>query len=166
VKPDIDAVDRLAPQADNLRFDLAELYDGIDLYAQAVHEVTVWISYHPEDVRLGSALNSRCWFRAEANQDLDEALKDCKRALHLSGRDGQILDSRGLVYLRLGKLDDAIDDYDAALKQNPKIATSLFGRALAELSKGEKSHGQADIAAAEKIDPRIADFFSSIGLKP
>ncbi|MFZ0549637.1 MAG: aspartyl protease family protein [Steroidobacteraceae bacterium] len=166
VKPDVDAVDRLAPQADNLRFTLGELYNEIHRYPQAIHELTVWIGYHPDDVRLRAALSDRCWFRAEANQDLDAALQDCNRALHFAAANADILDSRGLVYLRLGKRDEAVADYDAALKQNPKLVTSLFGRALAELGQGEASQGQADIAAAEKIDPKIADFFSSIGLKP
>jgi tetratricopeptide (TPR) repeat protein len=166
VKPDVDAIDRSAPQAANLRLTLAELYGAIDLYPQAVHQITVWIDYHPEDVRLRAALNDRCWFRAKANQDLEEALQDCNRALHLAAGNALVLDSRGLVYLRLGELDDAIADYDAALKKNPKIATSLFGRALAELNKGEKVQGQADITAAERLDPKIADFFAGIGLKP
>jgi tetratricopeptide (TPR) repeat protein len=166
VTPDLDAVDRLAPQADNARFTLAELYDDIDLYGQAVHEITVWIRYHSDDVQLGSALNFRCWYRAEANQDLDQALKDCNRALHLAPGSQQFLDSRGLVNMRLGKLDDAIGDYDAALKQNPKLASSLFGRGLAELRKGETAQGQADIAAAERTNPRVVGFFARFGLKP
>lgn len=166
VKPDLDAVDRLAPQADNLRYGLADLYVEIGLYPQAVRQITLWISYHPDDVLLGSALNRRCWFRVEADQDLDEALKDCNRALHLAPGVRQFLENRGFVYLRLGRLDDAIGDYDAALQRKPKFAAALFGRALAELRKGDKAPGQADIAAAEKIDPTIADFFASIGLKP
>jgi tetratricopeptide (TPR) repeat protein len=166
VKPDVDAVDRFAPQADNVRFTLAELYNNMDLYAQAVHEITVWISYHPDDVMLGSALNWRCWYRGEANQDLDQALQDCNRALHLAPGNPQALNSRALVYMRLGKLDDAIGDYDATLKQNPKLASSLFGRGLAELRKGQTAQGQADIAAAESINPRVGGFFARFGLKP
>jgi len=166
VRPDVDAVDRLAPQADNVRLTLGGLYNDIHQYPEAVREVTIWIGYHPEDVQLRFALNDRCWFRAEANQDLPAALKDCNRALHLAGAAPATLDSRGLVYLRLGKPDEAIADYDAALQKNPKMPTSLFGRGLAELTRGEKTRGQADIAAAEALDPKVGEFFSSIGLEP
>jgi tetratricopeptide (TPR) repeat protein len=166
VKPDLDAVDRLAPQADNLRFRLADLYVEMGLYPQAVQQITLWISYHSEDVLLSSALNRRCWFRTEANQDLDEALQDCTRALHLDAGNRVILDNRGFVYLRLGRLDDAIGDYDAALKRKPTFAAALLGRGLAELRKGDKAQGRADIAAADKINPKIADFFTSIGIEP
>jgi tetratricopeptide (TPR) repeat protein len=166
VKPDIDAVDRLAPQADNVRFTLAELYDNIDLYGEAVHEITVWIRYHPDDVMLGSALNWRCWYQGEDNQDLDQALQDCNRALRLAPESPQALDSRALVYMRLGRLDDAIGDYDTTLKQNPKLASSLFGRGLVELRKGQTAQGQADIAAAEKVNPRVPGFFARFGLRP
>jgi len=166
VRQDVDAVDRLAPQAANLRLTLGRLYDAIDLYPQAEQQDTDWIDSHPDDVQLRSALGDRCWFRAEADRHLEEALQDCNRALRLARGDAEILDSRGLVYLRLGKPDDAIADYDAALKKNPKVATSFYGRALAELAKGEKAQGQADIASAERLNPQIADFFVRIGLKP
>jgi tetratricopeptide (TPR) repeat protein/predicted aspartyl protease len=166
VKPDLDAVDRLAPQASNLRLELSGLYSAIHSYPMAIHEVTVWIGYHPDDVRLHLALNARCWFRAKANQDLNDALQDCNRALGLTVADANVLESRGLVYLRLGKPDKAIADYDASLEKNPQMAGSLFGRGLAELGRGDENHGRADIAAAEKIDPSISDFYAGIGLKP
>lgn len=166
IRPDVDAVDRLAPPAANLRIRLGELYNDIDAYPQAIREISLWMGYHPEDVQLQTALSDRCWFRAEAGQELQEALQDCSRALRLATGDAQILDSRGLVHLRLGELDEAIADYDAALRKNPKIATSLFGRALAELKKGDPVAGHADIAAAEQLDSTIAGFFANIGLKP
>ena len=62
-----------------------------------------------------------------------------------------VLDSRGLVQLRLGRFDEAIEDYDAALKDEPLQAPSLFGRGLAELRKGAKAQGEADMAAAETL---------------
>jgi len=165
-RPDMDAVDRLAPQEANERFTLSELYGDIGQYPLAIHQITLWIDHHPDDVRLRLALDSRCRLRAEANQDLDEALKDCNRALGLAGADAQVLDGRGLLYLRRGEPDRAIADYDAALQKNPKVATSLFGRGLAELRMGRKGRGQADIRSAENLSPGIADFFAGIGLTP
>jgi predicted aspartyl protease/tetratricopeptide (TPR) repeat protein len=165
-RADLDAVDRLAPQPAYLRIALGELYNTINLYPQAIRQVTLWMGYHPEDVQLRTALSDRCWYRAEADQELREALKDCSRALRFAPEDAQILDSRALVHLRLGETDEALADYDAALKKNPKLATSLFGRALAELKKGDRAAGGADIAAAETLDPTIARFFASIGLQP
>ena len=77
-----------------------------------------------------------------------------------------MLDSRGLVRLRMGDFDKAIADYDAALKVNPNEAWSLYGRGLAELRKGLTAPGQADIKAAEAINPRLADEAKTAGLEP
>ena len=165
-KSDMDAVDRLAPPGANERFTLSDLYGDIGQYPLAIHQITLWIDHHPDDVRLRLALGSRCRLRAEADQDLDEALKDCNRAVGLAVADAEVLDSRGLVYLRRGALDRAIADYDAALKANPRVAAALFGRGLAELRKGDEALGHADIGSAETLAPQIADFFAGIGLTP
>lgn len=166
VKDDLDAVDRQAPPAANLRRRLGQLYAGLGSYPDAIRQVSTWLSYHRDDVEAPRAMASRCWYRAAANIDLDQALDDCNHALRRLSGDADTLDTRGLVYLRLGKPDRAISDYDEALSKNPSTVTSLYGRALAELRKGDNAHGQADIAAAQKLDPRIADFFTGIGLKP
>jgi tetratricopeptide (TPR) repeat protein len=84
----------------------------------------------------------------------------------LAPENPDFLDSRGLVYLRLGKLKDAIRDYNSALEVNPNMPTALFARGLAELRDGRKARGQADLAAAEKLNGGIAQLFASMGLTP
>ena len=86
-------------------------------------------------------------------RDLDKALADCNTALRLRPGTANMLDSRGLVRLRMGDLDKAIADYDAALATAPKMAWSLYGRGVAEQRKGLTSRGEADIAAAAAINP-------------
>lgn len=173
IKADLGAVNRLIPPESNLRLLLSSLYDDNGQYSAAIHQVDLWVPHHRHDrllasadQLLASALNNRCWARAEGGLQLRKALHDCNRALRLTPRDPAILDSRGLVYLRLGKLADAIDDYDSALKGNPKLPTSLYGRGLAELREGEKVKGRADLAAAEKIDPGTARRYAQMGLRP
>lgn len=111
-------------------------------------------------------LNYRCWMRATSNRELREALADCNHALDISRDNPDVLDSRGLVYIRLGDFKDAIRDYDSALRTNPMMATSLYGRGLAELRLGEKSQGQGDLAASGKLDSGIAKRFAAMGLAP
>jgi tetratricopeptide (TPR) repeat protein len=77
-----------------------------------------------------------------------------------------MLDSRGLVHLRLGEFDKAIADYDASLAINPKIGWSLYGRGLAKQRKGLTAEGAADIAAATAINPRLPDEVKAHGLTP
>ena len=163
---DANIVDLLAPDDAELRLPLAQLYGRLGDYAAAVREIDQWIYYHGGDVLLPVAWNARCWIRAEANVDLQKALKDCNRALDRVPNSAGILDSRGLVYLRLGQLARSIEDYDAALKINSGIATSLYGRGLAELREGKDSLGRADLAAAARLNSGVSKRFARMGLTP
>jgi tetratricopeptide (TPR) repeat protein len=80
--------------------------------------------------------------------------------------DTDILDSRALVYLRLGRPEDAVHDYTSALHINPRMSTSLYGRGLAELRLGERPQGEGDLAAAEKLNSGIAQYFAKMDLAP
>ena len=115
---------------------------------------------------MAEAKNGRCWARALWGNDLDKALADCNAALRLSHNYFQILDSRGLVRLRLGDYDKSIADYDEALSLQPKSAWSLYGRGLDKLRKGMTAEGQTDIAAATALRPMIADEARKHGIVP
>jgi tetratricopeptide (TPR) repeat protein/predicted aspartyl protease len=162
---DLETADRLAAKESDIRLTLAGLYERADSPEQAVTQLDLWIPLHSQDVRLPHALNERCWNRALAGRQLDLALDDCNAGLRIA-HSPQLLDSRGLVYLRSGKLDKAIADYNAALKINPRIAWSLYGRGVAEMRKGMTSQGEADMAAAAAIAPRLSETAKKIGLLP
>lgn len=166
IKSDLDAVGRLAAPAASVRLTLDDAYDRLGDYADALDQINQWLNTHPLKGDQAAGLNNRCWLRATTNRDLKEALDDCDHALDMSGRDPDIFDSRGLVYLRLGSPRDAIIDYDEALDANPSISTSLYGRGLAELRLGQEAQGQKDLAAAEKLDSGIAKRFAAMGLAP
>jgi len=177
---DLDAVSQLVGPAASVRLTLADLYGRTGDYVTGIGQVDQWLSNHPNDQAPG--LNTRCWLRAAADQDLQEALNDCNQALGLkplarkrtgsysraplAGDDPSILNNRGLVYLRLGSPKEAVEDYDSALHTNPNMPTSLYGRGLAELRLGRTAQGQADLAAATKLDSGIAKQFSDMGLTP
>jgi tetratricopeptide (TPR) repeat protein len=75
------------------------------------------------------------------------------------------LDSRALIYLKMGQWDSAIDDYSSALRVEPKLASSLYGRGLARLKKGDTTGGDADIAAAKAIEANIVGDFARYGVQ-
>jgi tetratricopeptide (TPR) repeat protein len=163
---DLDAADRFAAKEADIRFAMAIIYEQAGMFEPAVTQYDLWIAAHDRDVKLATALNGRCWNRALWNHDLDKALNDCSAALKLNSNSAAILDSRGLVRLRLGQFDKSIADYDEALRLEPKIAWSLYGRGVDELRKGMKSAGQADIDAATALRPSLPEEAREYGITP
>ena len=164
---DMEAVDRLLPKEAVERLELGSFYERADLLPAALVQYSKWIDSHERiDVRMPQTLNSRCWTRALLGQELQAALSDCNDAVKGQSKHPAFLDSRGLVYLRLGNYDKAIADYDAALAMQPKIAWSHYGRGIARTRKGLTAEGKADIAEASTLSPKIAEIASSHGINP
>jgi len=167
IGPDLDAADRAAPREGEIRLALGNLYQRVGNYPAAIAQYDDWINSHRDDVGMPRARNQRCWVRALMGQQLDQALEDCNFAVRNGPQAAaSFLDSRGLVYLRLGRYDKAIADYDAALALNPKIAWSLYGRGLAKQHLGQAAAAQADIDAAQALAPKIAEEAASHGIVP
>ena len=162
-KTDFDAALSRDP---DVRIRIADAYARAGSFEAALADYDLWIESHAKNEDLARPLNGRCWVRAMWGQDLDKALADCNEALRLWPGAPQVLDSRGLVFLRLNQPDKAIADYDAALKLAPRIAWSLYGRGLAKQRLGRKAEGDADIAAAVAIAPQIADEAKKNGIGP
>jgi tetratricopeptide (TPR) repeat protein len=166
---DLDAADTVAAKQADVRLMMARLYERADRLAPALREFDLWIAAHDEDARLPAALNGRCWLRALADVDLPLALKDCnvalKRAPKASEFYGRVSNSRGLVFLRLGRCDEAIADWDAAVKWIPKDAWSWYGRGICKLRKQQAAAGEADIAQAKALWPTVADEFERRGIR-
>ena len=163
---DLDAVDRAAAPSAMERLSLGSLLVQAGQPKRAVGMFDQWLKAHPDDVRRSAALNGRCWARALAGIELDQALSDCNGALHGARGEAGILDSRGYVYLRRGDLAKARADFDAALAQNDKQGSSLYGRALAKQRMGDAAGAKADLDAATKADGRIAETMKRFGLSP
>ena len=165
-KADLDAADKAAASVPDARFALARVYIYAGFEPEAVAELDQWIPAHPKDDELAMALGERCRLRALRNESLDLALADCDRAVKLLPGNPGILESRGLVRLRLGDNDRAIGDFSNALKVSSHQTWSLYGRGLAELKKGMKAQADADIAAAKASSATIADNAAKRGLQP
>jgi tetratricopeptide (TPR) repeat protein/predicted aspartyl protease len=167
---DLDAADHIAPKEADVRLSLAHDYQRADLLVLAIAQLDLWILSHADDARMADALYGRCWLRALQGQDLAKALTDCNTAFRLSTKSGnlaaQILNSRGLVRLRLRDYDKSIADYDASLKLYPNGAWSLYGRGVAKMRKNKAVEGETDIADAKKLWPKIDEEFTRRGITP
>jgi tetratricopeptide (TPR) repeat protein len=167
---DLNAADRVAAKEADARLRMGRAYSHADLLPQALGQLDLWISAHRQDARLAEALNERCWARALSGQDLPKALDDCNVSLRLTAKTSaagaRVLNSRGLVRLRLGDYDKSVADYDESLKLNAKDPWSLYGRGIDKARRGKTTEGQADLAAATSLWPQIADAFQKHGIAP
>jgi tetratricopeptide (TPR) repeat protein/predicted aspartyl protease len=167
---DLDAANRTATKQADLRYEMAEAYGSADRLSAAVEQFDLWIAAHVDDERIPYAQNGRCWARALAGSDLSLALKDCDAALKRAGKRShfyaKVLDSRALVFLRLGDYAKSIADYDAAIAIVPKKAWSWYGRGIDKLRQRQAAAGEADIAQAKSLSPTIAEKFAHYGILP
>jgi tetratricopeptide (TPR) repeat protein len=111
-----------------------------------------------------SELNNACWALGEMNIAPDVALDACNDALKPMPKAASVLDSRGLIYLRLGRWSDAQADYDLALKLRPHSAPTLFARSIVLARLGQTGAAAADRAGALKLDATVAGYFHTLGL--
>jgi len=154
-----------APES-SARLSLAHLYERADRFSSAIAQIDLWINQHPEDNKMGEALNDRCWIRALAGRDLDLAVDDCNAALRKVPSNPRILNSRALVFLRRGDFDKSIADNDAALAMDPKLASSFYFRGIAKLRKGMIAEGKADMVAGTSLQPDLPDWAKNHGFAP
>jgi tetratricopeptide (TPR) repeat protein/predicted aspartyl protease len=167
--PAIDDLDKASAASDkdnDVRFELGNLYARAAAYPAAIGQYDQWLERHTEDARTPDARAGRCRARALLNRDLDDALTDCNRAVRARSDAPFFHDSRGLVYLRMGKYDKAVPDYEATLKVQPKNPWALYGLGIARVRQGMESEGKADIAAARASGPRIVALAEQLGIKP
>jgi tetratricopeptide (TPR) repeat protein len=163
---DLDVVAAAVAKQSELRMDLGDLYLRARVPAKAAEQFDLWLLTHSRDADKYEALHSACWAKALADRDLKGALEDCDAVLAAATRSAPLLDSRGLVWLRMGRFDKAIADYDAALALSPKQAWSLYGRGVARLKAGQAAAGKADIAAAVALQPGLAEEARGYGIGP
>jgi tetratricopeptide (TPR) repeat protein len=163
---DFEAAIRLAPENRNLPLRAGAALTRSGHFEQGIREYDSWLAAHPKDDDPAPVLSARCFTRAAWGKELEAALADCDAAVRRGGKLSTVLDNRGLVLLRLGRIDEAIKQYDAAIHAQPKAAWALYGRGLAKLKKGETAAGEADIQAAVAVAPNLPQEAKRYGLAP
>lgn len=111
-------------------------------------------------------LNNLCWLKGTRSVALESALKDCTRAIELTDSPAAVLDSRALVFYRLGRLEEARADLDAALKLHPDVPATLFMRGIVRLRENDREGAQGDLALARMQSARIDSIYAGYGIKP
>lgn len=113
-----------------------------------------------------SLMNGRCWVKGSRGVMLDTALKDCTKSIELSDDDTTAaLDSRAMVWFRMGRFDDALTDLNAALAAEPGRGPSLFMRAIVLQQLHRDADAARDLKIARKITPSLDRRYARYGIK-
>jgi tetratricopeptide (TPR) repeat protein len=162
---DLDKALALDPKAVGALAARGGLHEARGEWDLAIADLSQALALNPRNAGM---LNVRCWVRAQAGRELDQALDDCGAAIAMGNAQlrAAALDSRGLVRIRLKQFDLAVADYDDALRLNPKAASSLYARGLAKRLRGDAVQGDADIASAKALKADVAQSYARIGLAP
>ncbi len=155
-----------------LKLHLAALFDKRGQYEKAAEQYREVLKVEPNNF---VALNNLAWMLALSDGDRREALSLITQAVNGMGRRADLLDTRGLVNLKLEKLADAVADFEEAAKEAP-TASRLFHLAWAyhkesNAAKAREILKQATekglkIAAVHPIEQQICrELLSEYGLR-
>lgn len=109
-------------------------------------------------------MNARCWTKGTRSIMLDSALKDCTSAIELSRDTSMALDSRALVWFRLGRFTEALADLDAVLAEAPAQAESRYLRAAVLMRLHRDGEAAAELRIARRIAPDIDRHYARYGI--
>jgi tetratricopeptide (TPR) repeat protein len=135
-------------------------------YGDAAESVKLFDALIAEKPGSPSLLNSLCWVKGTRAVMLDTALRDCTAAIELSSSTLQALDSRAMVWYRMGRDTEALRDLDAVLAQNPGFAASRYLRAIILGKLGRKEDAARDLGVARLLEPSVDKRYGRWGIKP
>jgi tetratricopeptide (TPR) repeat protein len=91
------------------------------------------------------AINNLAWIICEVQGKPKEALELAQRGMKIAPNYYDLIDTRGVIYYRLGQLDNAVQDFNECIRLYPGITPSSIGtrfylaRALSELGQKDKA---------------------------
>lgn len=106
---------------------------------------------------------NRCWLRAVAGVEMDQALEDCNKALAMDPKDSGTMNWLALVHLKLGKWDACVLDTSDALRHSHQ-PSSFYLRGYCKQQMGDRAGATTDVDAAKTLDPGIAELLAKDGV--
>jgi tetratricopeptide (TPR) repeat protein len=129
-----------------LRMHLADMYDLRGRYAESEKAYREVLKQEPNNV---VALNNLAWLLAQRSGDAAEAERLINAAVNGLGRRADLLDTRGLVHLALGRPEQAVADLKEATADAP-TPTRLFHLARAHQQARDRDSAVKALREAQK----------------
>ncbi|MDF5713273.1 MAG: tetratricopeptide repeat protein [Rhizonema sp. NSF051] len=131
-----------------LHFNIAQVYDFIGNYAEAITYITAAIAIDPNYSEYYN-LRGNLYFNIGC---LDDALNDYFQAIQLSAPYPEVWANLGQCYRRLEEFNKAVDAYSNALDLQPNEFSVLVARAQVLEILGEEDKALLDYNAALTLD--------------
>jgi tetratricopeptide (TPR) repeat protein len=134
-----------------LRFYLADLYNAQERYADMI---TLYWQILKDNGRDAGVLNNLAFLLALNQGETTKALQLVDQGMTVVGESPELLDTRALIYLTIGKAKakEAVDDLNKAIAQMPlQRASQYFHRARAHLMMGKRLDAQRDFDEAKRL---------------
>ncbi|QEH39214.1 tetratricopeptide repeat protein (plasmid) [Aquisphaera giovannonii] len=135
------------PASDVLRMSLANLRERQADYAGAAD------LYREGIVRNGAnvlALNNLAWLLAMRNEDLPQALSLIDRAIQIKGMAPELLDTRGVIYSKMGENEKAAKDLVQATTMAPASGSKIVHLAEAYARANDREAARQAMARLKK----------------
>ncbi len=105
------------------------------------------------------AINNLAWIMCEEQSNFQQALELTNKGLTMAPQYIDLIDTRGVVYYRLGKLDRAVQDFTTCIKLYPSTAppavSSRFHLARAFAKLGQANRAIEHLNQALDLDSRV-----------
>lgn len=140
---------------------LAELYENLGLWDEALHWYTTAIQLNP---KLAQALNNRGNIRMAQQSDYERAYNDFNAALVADPALLTARFNRALAAMHQGAYAQAVEDLDMCIQQHFQGDTASGLRGVCRVHTGDYAGSMADLKTALKADPENASYWGSYGL--
>lgn len=113
----IDQAFRLRPASTDIPVSRADLLDAQAKYDEAIAEYRAILSRQPANLL---AANNLAWLLVLRGKESQEALERINGAIAAAGPTVNLLDTLGVIYLKIGRTEDAIQTLTTAIEQAPE----------------------------------------------
>lgn len=158
--------DKIALGGNERRYWESEEVETLGLYGDPTEALSMLDTLMTKRPQSPDLLNLACWVKGMRGIDLDGAVRQCASAVELAASPTGPLDSRAVVWFRLGRYEDALRDLDAVLLDAPGQSESRYMRGVVLAHMGRKPESTAELAVARTLNPAVDVLYTRLGIKP
>lgn len=151
---------------DERRFWEMNEVETLGLYGDATEALSMLDTLSSQRPQSPDLLNLACWIKGMRALDVESAVRQCSSAVELAASPVGPLDSRAVVWFRLGRYEDALRDLDAVLLEAPGQSQSRYMRGVVLARMGRTQESGTELAVARTIDPAVDTLYAKLGIKP